>query len=65
MSAITYRVYDVRNNETIGTITGAELRKFMNCSAQSTVFNPELVSQFNNRKRRSDEPERICQMLRR
>lgn len=65
MSAITYRVYDVRTNETIGTITGAELRKFMNCSAQSTVFNADLVTQYNSKKRSCGEPERICQVLRR
>lgn len=65
MSAIIYRVYDVRTNETIGTITGAELREFCKCSARSTIFNNKLVEQFNNKKRRSDEPERIQQMLRR
>jgi hypothetical protein len=64
LSPIVYQVYDVRTNEVIGTITGAELRKFMNCSAQSTVFNGKLVEQFNNNKRRIDEPERIRQMLR-
>lgn len=65
MSAITYRVYDVRTNETIGTITGAELREFMGVSARSTVFNNKLVEQFNNKKKRIDEPERIQTMLRR
>jgi hypothetical protein len=64
MSAIIYQVYDVRTDEIIGTITGAELRTFCNCSAQSTVFNGKLVEQFNNNKRRIDEPERIRQMLR-
>jgi len=65
MSAIIYQVYDVRTDEIIGTITGAELRTFCKCSARSTVFNNKLVEQFNNNKRRIDEPERIRQMLRR
>ncbi len=65
MTAIVYQVYDVRTNEHIGTITGEELRKFCNCSAQSTVFNNKLVEQFNNNKRRIDEPERIRQTLKR
>ena len=64
LSPIAYQVYDVRTNETIGTITGAELRTFMNCSARSTTFNNKLVEQFNNKKRQIDEPERIRTILR-
>jgi hypothetical protein len=64
LSPIAYQVYDVRTNEVIGTIAGAELRKFMNCPARSTTFNNKLVEQFNNRKRQIDEPERIRQILR-
>ena len=64
MTAIIYQVYDVRTDETIGTITGAELRTFMNCSARSTTFNNKLVEQFNNKKRQIDEPERIRTILR-
>jgi hypothetical protein len=65
MPAITYEVFDDDTGKRIGTITGAELRTFMNVSARSTVFNPELIRQFNDKKRSLGEPERIRQMLRR
>ena len=65
MPAITYEVFDDDTGKRIGTITSAELRTFMDVSARSTVFNPELISQFNAKKRSLGEPERIRQMLRR
>lgn len=65
MPAITYEVFDDDTGKRIGTITSAELRKFMDVSARSTVFNPELIRQFNDKKRSLGEPERIRQMLRR
>ena len=65
MPAITYEVFDDDTGKRIGTITSEELRKFMDVSARSTVFNPELIRQFNAKKRSLGEPERIRQMLRR
>ena len=65
MPAITYDVFDDDTGKRIGAITSAELRTFMNVSARSTVFNPELIRQFNDKKRSLGEPERIRQMLRR
>jgi hypothetical protein len=64
LSPIAYQCYDVRTNEIIGTITGKELREFMNCSAQSTAFNADLIIQFNSKKERCGEPERLRQILR-
>jgi len=65
MSAITYEVFDDDTGKRIGSITSEELREFMDVSARSTVFNPELIRQFNEKKRSLGEPERIRQLLRR
>ena len=59
MPAILYEVYEDSTGETIGRITGAELRQAAGAGPNTPVFNATLVERFNERKAQVGEPERL------
>ncbi len=63
MTTIMYQVFDAATDETIGTITGGQLRQAAGAGRNTPVFNATLVTEFNANKERIGEPERLRQII--